>query len=138
MSAPRGDKPSRKRVIAVIVAVGLAVIAAAVVLGVRRIQDRPTVAPAAPTTTAATPSGELSPAQLAEYDQRLITTLRSKGLAIENPPMTARDAHLLCARLQQGQSVEQAKRDYAQVIQGDATVAEVFVSTVMSIYPSCP
>ncbi|MCV7213199.1 DUF732 domain-containing protein [Mycolicibacterium canariasense] len=138
MSAPRGDKPARKRVIAVAVAVSLAVIAAAVVLGVRWMQDRPTVAPAPPTTAEVTPSGELSPAQLAEYDQRLITTLRSKGLAIENPRMTARDAHLLCARLQGGQSVEQAKRDYAQVIQGDVTVAEVFVSTVMAIYPSCP
>ena len=60
------------------------------------------------------------------------------GLSIQNPRMTARDAHLLCARLQNGQSVEQAKRDYAEVAQGDARVADVFVTTVMSIYPSCP
>jgi hypothetical protein len=138
MNTPGGDRPSRRRVIAVAVAVSLAVIAGAVVLGVQWLQDRPTAASTPPTTAEPTPSGELSPAQLAEYDQRLITALRSKGLAIENPRMTARDAHLLCARLQHGQSVEQAKRDYAQVSQGDASVADVFVSTVMSIYPSCP
>lgn len=138
MSTPSDDRPSRKRIIAVAIAVSLAVIAAAAVLGVRWAQDHRTVASAPSATQTTTPSGELSPAQLAEYDQRLITSLRSKGLAIENPRMTARDAHLLCARLQGGQSVEQAKRDYAQVIQGDSTVAEMFVSTVMSIYPSCP
>ena len=138
MSTPGRDRPSRKRVIAVAVAVSLAVIATAVVLGVRWMQDRPSDAAAPPATQTTTPTGELSPAQLAEYDQRLITSLRSKGMAIENPRMTARDAHLLCARLQHGQSVEQAKRDYAQVSQGDANVADVFVSTVMSIYPSCP
>ena len=95
--------------------------------------------PSQPATTASpSPSSGLAPGALAEYDQQLVTSLRSHGLSIANPSMTARDAHLICARLQHGQSVAEVKRDYTQVSQGDSAVADLFVSTVMQIYPSCP
>lgn len=50
----------------------------------------------------------------------------------------ARDAHLVCAHLANGQSPFNAKREYAAASGGNMTVGELFVSDVMAIYPSCP
>ena len=132
---------TRRKFLVVGVVIGALLIAVVAVLAAAGLQNRraaessPT---AASTTPSAAPSGDLSAADLAALDQQLLSDLRSKGLAIANPARTARDAHLICARLQHGQSVDQVKRDYAQAAQGDATVADLFVSTVMTVYPSCP
>ncbi|MBI3227872.1 MAG: DUF732 domain-containing protein [Mycolicibacterium cosmeticum] len=130
---------TRRKFLVMGLAVGALLVAVAVVLGALALQNRQAAesAPAPPTVPPA-PSGDLSAGDLAQFDQQLLTSLRSKGLDIANPAMTARDAHLICARLQHGQSVDQVKRDYSQVTQGDASVADVFVSTVMTVYPSCP
>jgi hypothetical protein len=148
-------RPTRRMTIAVAAALGLVVVAGAAILGVRWTQDH-SVAQSAPSSSASPstsavasmpappppetepPTDGLSPAALAAYDQKLIASLRSQHLAIADPQMTAHDAHLVCARLQNGQSVAQVKRDYAKVSHGDPDVADVFVSTVMRIYPSCP
>ena len=132
---------TRRKFLVVGVAIGalvVAVVAVIVAMGLQNRRATEASATVAPTTTSAAPSGDLSAGDLAELDQQLLSDLRSKGLAIANPAMTARDAHLICAHLQHGQSVDQVKRDYAQAAQGDASVAELFVSTVMAVYPSCP
>ncbi len=132
---------TRRKFLVVGVAIGALLVAVAAVFAAVQLQNRRAAESspvAAPATTSAAPSGDISAGDLAAFDRQLLTSLRSKGLAIGNPAMTARDAHLICARLQHGQSVDQVKRDYAQASRGDATVAELFVSTVMTVYPSCP
>lgn len=113
---------------------------AAVVFGWLGMQDRRAAesAPSSPPAAPADSSGQLVPADLAEYDQQLVTELRSHGLSVTNPAMTARDAHLVCQHLQHGESVAEVKRGYTEASQGDARVADLFVTTVMGIYPSCP
>jgi len=85
------------------------------------------------------PAGQLPPPALVEgYDQQLYNTLQSRGILIPSREMMARDAHLVCARLQQGQSVSQIQQDYAAVSQGNMAIASIFVSSVTAIYPNCP
>ena len=117
----------RRTFLVVGVAIGALLVAVIAVVAAMSLQNRRAAGPsptAAPTTTSASPSGDLSAGDLAELDRQLLSNLRSKGLAIANPAMTARDAHLICAQLQHGQSVDQVKHDYAQAAQGDASVAE--------------
>lgn len=94
---------------------------------------------AAPTTVTQDPSPEpYTPDWYAIYDRRLYNSLTARGISITDPALMAQDAHLMCARLIDGQSVAGVTQDYAAASRGNYAVATVFVSTVMATYPKCP
>lgn len=94
--------------------------------------------PAQTITQAAPPTPSGKPAWLAAYDQRLLNELAAQGIRLKNPDSVTRDAHIVCQHLSNGQSVAAVKQEYATASGGDQVMGEFFVSTVMSIYPSCP
>lgn len=89
------------------------------------------------TVTQATPT-PAAPQWVSIYDQQLFNKLIGQGVAVSDYAQMARDAHLVCARLSNGQAVASVKNDYAQASGGNYVIGQLFVSDVMSIYPSCP
>ncbi|WP_020102679.1 hypothetical protein [Mycobacterium sp. 360MFTsu5.1] len=93
--------------------------------------------PSVSTKTAPVPT-PAAPQWVSIYDQQLFNRLIAQGIVVRDFASMARDAHLVCAHLANGQSPFNAKREYAAASGGNMTVGEVFVSDVMAIYPSCP
>ena len=79
-----------------------------------------------------------TPQWVSSYDQQLFNRLSAQGVTVKDYAAMARDAHIVCAHLANGQSIAGAKQEYAAASGGNATVGELFVSDVISIYPSCP
>lgn len=94
-----------------------------------------TVIVQAPPPVTQTPA---APQWVSIYDQQLFNRLTAQGLTIPDYGQMARDAHLVCAHLANGQSPYGVKQEYAAASGGSMVIGEIFVSTVMATYPSCP
>jgi hypothetical protein len=92
----------------------------------------------APVPPAAQPSQIPTPQQLAAWDQMMYSHLTASGAVISDYGIMAKDAHLVCARLQNGKSVSATKQEFADSARGNMAWAELFVSSAMAIYPNCP
>ncbi len=79
-----------------------------------------------------------APQWVSIYDQQLFNRLAGQGVNIMDYGSMARDAHLICARLANGRTVASVTDEYAQASRGNYVIAQLFVSDVMAIYPSCP
>jgi hypothetical protein len=91
-----------------------------------------------PTTITQAPATPAAPQWVSIYDQQLFNRLVGQGVAVSDYAQMARDAHLVCARLSNGQPVASVKNEYAQASGENYVIGQLFVSDVMAIYPSCP
>lgn len=91
----------------------------------------------AQTVTQLAPTGHIQPPSTTDFDQLFLNRLRASGYAITNATPVLHDAHLICAQLAHGGSVSQAIDDYAAASYDNWSLANLFVSTVMSTYPNC-
>lgn len=82
--------------------------------------------------------GILPPAVLASLDQKFLANAKAAGATIKDQDQLFHDAHLTCAYLQQGKSVAEVNRMYAEASGLGLSDAQIFSSLVMSTYPNCP
>lgn len=82
--------------------------------------------------------GGLSPAAIVPYDRQFIANLQAKHWLITDTSELARDAHVICALLQQGLSRGRANATYAEASGRGMVDADQFTVTAMQTYPGCP
>ncbi|QBI97277.1 hypothetical protein KD930_gp33 [Mycobacterium phage Kevin1] len=150
---------------AVIVSVSLAVVT--VVLALRHLDPAPAPVPvevtAAPATTIVSTTSIAPPPPVtvttvvvqepapppaarppipaltvADYDARYLAELQRRGIVVTNPAMATRDAHRICAMLQNGASQADADQIYAQQTGNTLFAAHTVTTLVMLTYPNCP
>jgi hypothetical protein len=87
-----------------------------------------TAAQAAPAPTAA----------LAAYDDQFLNKLVAEGWNITSAAAMAKNAHLTCGLLRQGNGMDYINGQLMAGAAMTSTEASLFSSTVMSTYPDCP
>lgn len=90
-----------------------------------------------PPSTITKPAG-LPADQVVFYDRQFLAKLQADGWTITSPQAMTKNAHIVCAELQQGQTVEVVNGQLMDKAGMSSTEALMFSSAAMLTYPNCP